>query len=94
MAKRNADRMLERLSPVSGETPTDRTSVLEHTWDAAPTGAVNGTGSGNSGGMAASTFYSASDPRAGRTLARRSPPRITKGRDWLNLKSIDVVTRL
>ena len=35
MAKKNADRMFERFSPVSGEVSTGRTAVLKQTGGAA-----------------------------------------------------------
>jgi hypothetical protein len=47
MAKRNADRMFERFSPVSGERLSVRTSVLENRVDAAPMDAGDSTESGN-----------------------------------------------
>jgi len=40
MAKRSADQMFEKFSPVSGEGSTDRAAVLGHAVDAAPTDAV------------------------------------------------------
>jgi hypothetical protein len=95
MAKRNADQMFEKFSPASGEASTDRASVPERTVDAEPMVAVGSTGIGISGSMVASTFYPASEPGAGRTLARRSRLWITQGRELENLRSIDdVVTGL
>jgi uncharacterized protein (DUF2336 family) len=43
MAKRNVDRVFEKVSLVSGAGSTDRASVLEHLVDAAPMDAVDGT---------------------------------------------------
>jgi hypothetical protein len=75
MAKRNADKMFEKLSPISGEGSMDRASVFEHAVNTAPMDAIDGTGSGNSGRMAASTFYRVSEPgvEQGYPITARSP---------------------
>jgi hypothetical protein len=44
MAKKNADRMFEKFSLVLSAGSTDRASVHEHSVDAAPMDAVDGTG--------------------------------------------------
>jgi hypothetical protein len=59
MAKRNADRMFERFSPVSGERLTGRAPVLVNTVDAAPMDAGDSTESGNIRAVRSPTRFAA-----------------------------------